>query len=41
VPERGFAVAVLGNSGAHPRGTLAAALTNAGIDPRVLATPRE
>jgi D-alanyl-D-alanine carboxypeptidase len=41
VPERGFAVAVLGNSGAHLRGTLAAALARAGIDPRVLATPRE
>jgi D-alanyl-D-alanine carboxypeptidase len=41
VPERGFAVAVLGNSGEHLRGTLAAALARAGIDPRVLATPRE
>jgi len=41
VPERGFAVAVLGNSGAHLRGTLAAALARAGVDPRVLATPRE
>lgn len=37
VPERRFAVAVLGNSGEHLRGTLAAALARAGIDPRVLA----
>jgi CubicO group peptidase (beta-lactamase class C family) len=41
VPERGLAVAVLGNSGAHLRGTLAVALARAGIDPRVLATGRE
>jgi len=38
VPERGFAVAVLANGGTPLRGTLAAALTSAGIDPRVLAT---
>ncbi len=40
VPERGFAVAVVGNSGEHLRGTLAAALARAGIDPRVLAKER-
>lgn len=41
VPERGFAVAVLGNTGVHLRATLAAALARAGIDPRVLATREE
>ncbi|HET6582064.1 MAG TPA: serine hydrolase, partial [Nannocystaceae bacterium] len=41
VPERGFAVAVLGNTGVHLRATLAAALARAGIDPRVLATSPE
>jgi CubicO group peptidase (beta-lactamase class C family) len=38
VPERGFAVALLGNAGDHLRGTLATVLADAGIDPRVLAT---